>query len=93
VLFGSIARGEARAVSDIDLAAIAPNGCDRGVEMADAVHMRLGNDCDVLVFTPTEFVERVRGGEPLVSDILRDGVALVGLSRESPSNAIARGRF
>jgi predicted nucleotidyltransferase len=71
VLFGSIVRGEASAASDIDLAVIAPNGWDRRVEMADAVRTRLGNDCDVLVFTPTEFVERARGGEPVVSDILR----------------------
>jgi predicted nucleotidyltransferase len=47
VLFGSIARGEASAASDIGLAVIAPNGWDRRVEMADAVRTRLGNDCDV----------------------------------------------
>jgi predicted nucleotidyltransferase len=37
VLFGSIARGEASAASDIDLAVIAPNGWSRRVEMEDAV--------------------------------------------------------
>lgn len=67
-----------RRASDIDLAVIAPNRWDRRVEMADAVRTRLGNDCDVLVFTPAEFEERARGGEPVVGDILRDGVALVG---------------
>jgi predicted nucleotidyltransferase len=78
MLFGSIARGEASAARDIDLAVIAPKGWDRRVEMADAVRTRLGNDRDVLVFTPTEFEERARSGEPVVSDILHDGVALVG---------------
>jgi Nucleotidyltransferase domain len=34
--FGSIARGEAGAAGDIDLAVIAPNGWDRRVEMATA---------------------------------------------------------
>jgi hypothetical protein len=43
-----------------------------------AVGARLGYDCDVRVFTPTEFEGRACGGEPVVSDILRDGVALVG---------------
>jgi predicted nucleotidyltransferase len=78
MLFGSIARGEASAARDIDLVVIAPKGWDRRVEMADAVRTRLGNDRDVLVFTPTEFEERARSGEPVVSDILHDGVALVG---------------
>ena len=63
-LFGSIARGEGSAASDVDLAVIAPNGWDRRVEMTDAVRTLLGNDCDVLVFAPTEFEERARGGEP-----------------------------
>jgi predicted nucleotidyltransferase len=81
VCSGRSQRGEASAASDIDLAVIAPNGRDRRVEMADAVRTRLGNDCEVLVFTPTEFEERDRGGEPVVSDVLRDEVALVGTKR------------
>jgi hypothetical protein len=60
----------------------APNSWNDRVEMADAVRTRLGNDCGVLVFTPTEFEERACGREPAVNDIRRDGVALVGLSRK-----------
>lgn len=51
----SIARGEASAASDIDLAVVAPNGWDRRAEMADAVRTRLGNDSDS---------DRVRGARP-----------------------------
>jgi hypothetical protein len=63
---------------DIDLAVIAPRGCDKRVELEDSVRTRLGNDCDVLVFTSAGFDRLAASGEPVVSDILRDGVALIG---------------
>lgn len=78
LLFGSIARGEATEASDVDLAVIAAAGWSGRVELEDVVQARLGNECDVLVFTPAEFVERAQGAEPVVADIVRDGVALVG---------------
>lgn len=78
ILFGSIARGEALPDNDIDLAVIAPRSWDKRVELEDTVHMRLGNDCDVLVFAAAEFGRLAAAGEPVVGDILRDGVALVG---------------
>lgn len=78
LLFGSIARGEATANSDIDLAVIASPGWDGRAVLEETVRARLGNDCDALVFTQAEFKRLARDGEPVVSDILRDGVALVG---------------
>lgn len=78
LLFGSIARGEANTESDVDLAVIAGVEWQGRVELEDAVRARLGNDCDVLVFTPTEFAQRAAGDELVVGEILRDGVALVG---------------
>jgi len=78
MLFGSIARGEATAESDIDLAVIAPSGWDKRAELEDSVRAHLGSDCDVLVFTKAEFDRLATSGEPVVSDILRDGVALIG---------------
>jgi predicted nucleotidyltransferase len=78
VVFGSIARGEASLGSDIDLAVIAGPGWDRSSDLEDAVRTRVGNGCDVLVFTPDRFQQLAAAGEPVVSDILRDGVALVG---------------
>lgn len=79
ILFGSLARGDATAGSDIDLAVLAGEGWDRRVELEDAVGARLGNKCDVVVFTPERF-ERLAASEdePLVGEILADGVALVG---------------
>ena len=78
ILFGSIARGEATNNSDVDLAVVAPAGWDGRAALEDAVRSRLGNDCDVVVLTPEEFVDRPGTTEPVVRDILREGVALIG---------------
>lgn len=78
VLYGSIARGEATRGSDIDLAVLASSTWDRRVQLQEAVRTRLGNDCDVLVFTPARFRRLAASGEPVVNDILRDGIPLFG---------------
>lgn len=78
ILFGSVARGEATPESDIDLAVISSSTWDDRVELQDTVRQRLGNHCDVLVFTEAEFSRLAAAGEPVVTDIIRDGVALVG---------------
>lgn len=78
ILFGSIGRGEATPDSDVDLAVIAPRGWGKRVELEESVRTRLGNDCDVLVFTRAEFDRLAVAGEPVVSDVLRDGFALIG---------------
>ncbi len=79
VLFGSLARGESSPGSDIDLAVIAPAEWDRRGEVQEAVQTRMGNRCDVLVFSPTEFLGHARSkDEPVVNDILSDGIVLAG---------------
>jgi predicted nucleotidyltransferase len=78
LMFGSVARGEASGHSDIDLAVIAPADWEGRAALADAVRGRLGNGSDVLVFTADEFRRLAEAGEPVVTDIVRDGVALVG---------------
>jgi len=76
LLFGSVARGEASAESDIDLVVIASSTWDERVDLQAAVTNRLGNDCDVLVFSESDFSE---SAEPVVKEIIRDGVALYGV--------------
>jgi predicted nucleotidyltransferase len=78
IVFGSVARGEAKEGSDIDLAVIAQSGWDGRVDLEDAVRKRLGNDCDVLVFTAKEFTSLAAAHEPVVDKILDDGVPLIG---------------
>ena len=90
ILFGSIARGEAALDSDIDLAVIASKRWDKRVELHDTVGKRLGNACDVIVFTQAEFSRAATAGEPVVADILRDGVALVGNKPRFRRGALGR---
>jgi predicted nucleotidyltransferase len=78
ILFGSIARGEARINSDVDLVVLAPSEWDGRTDLEDAVRRRLGNDCDVLVFTLEDFTHLQGTGEPVAREILTDGVALLG---------------
>jgi predicted nucleotidyltransferase len=78
ILFGSLARGQAYPESDIDLAVIAPAGWDGRIDLEDAVRTRLGNDCDVLVFTRSELTELARTAEPVVTQILTEGIPLIG---------------
>ena len=79
ILFGSVARGDATADSDVDLAVLASSEWEGRSDLEDAVRARLGNDCDVLVFTPGEFGRLAASGdEPVVEQILADGVVLHG---------------
>ena len=78
LVFGSVARGEAPAHSDVDLAVIAQANWDGRIDLEDAVRSRLGNDCDVLTFTVAEFAQLANSNEPIVAEILRDGIALIG---------------
>lgn len=79
ILFGSVARGDATADSDVDLAVLASSEWEGRSDLEDAVRARLGNPCDVLVFTPEEFGRLAGGGEePVVDQILADGVVLFG---------------
>ncbi len=78
IVFGSVGRGEPGPDSDIDLAVIAAKGWDDRARIQDLIRARLGNDCDVLVFTPTEFARLAAADEPVVSAILADGLPLIG---------------
>ncbi|MDQ2812860.1 MAG: nucleotidyltransferase domain-containing protein [Actinomycetota bacterium] len=78
IVFGSVARGEAKEGSDIDLAVIAQSGWDGRIDLEDAVRKRLGNDCDVLVFTAKDFTNLAAAHEPVVDEILVDGIPLIG---------------
>jgi hypothetical protein len=78
IVFGSVARGEASEASDIDLAVIAGPEWDGRADLQDAVGTSVGNGCDVLVLTPGRSQQLARSGEPEISDIFRDGVALIG---------------
>lgn len=78
IVFGSVARGEASADSDIDLAVVAPTDWDGRAHLQEQVRGRLGNSCDILHLTPADFTRAPEDREPVVAEILRDGIALLG---------------
>lgn len=78
IVFGSVARGEAHADSDIDLAVVASEDWDGRADLAERAHARLGNNCDVLHLTADQLTQDAAEREPVVAEILRDGIALVG---------------
>lgn len=78
LIFGSVARGEAHRESDVDLVVIADQDWDGRADLVQAVHERLGNDCDVLHLTAEEFARPPADREPVVAEIVRDGVVLMG---------------
>lgn len=78
ILFGSVARGEAHTGSDIDLLVVAPEQWDGRADLQQQIHERLGNDCDVLHLTREDFARPPEEREPIVAEVLRDGLALVG---------------
>ncbi len=77
VLFGSLARGDADAYSDIDLVVIKPTSLTFVERLADVVRRcPSAGGADILVYTPEEF-ERMRETEnPFMDCVLRDGKVL-----------------
>jgi predicted nucleotidyltransferase len=78
IVFGSVARGDAHADSDIDLVVIAPAEWAGRADVQQQVQERLGNDCDVLHLTREHFELAPEDREPVIAEVLRDGIALVG---------------
>ena len=82
-LFGSIARGEGDASSDIDFALVVPDRWDlNGPEwtdqlgrLAERVRSWTGNDASVMVLTRTEFLT---SHEPVIGEIRREGITVWG---------------
>lgn len=82
-LFGSIARGEGAASSDIDVALVVPDELDLNSpewtdqlgQLAERVRSWTGNEASVVVFSRTEFLT---SGESLVRAISREGVTVWG---------------
>lgn len=78
LVFGSVARGDAAGGSDLDLAAIASPEWAHGPGVVEAVRRRLGTACDLVVLTPERYWQLLEQAEPVVLDIDRDGIAVIG---------------
>ena len=86
IAFGSFARGEADADSDIDLAVVRADAVDdddkRWAESIDAwrrqVRALIGNEVEIVEATASEAVRKLRGRSELWRNIRRDGIVVHG---------------
>jgi predicted nucleotidyltransferase len=86
VIFGSFARGEAGAASDLDVLMVRPRAVDHDDESwglaVDSWRQRArrltGNPVEVLEVGEAEVGDLLQSGRPLWADILRDGVLIAG---------------
>jgi len=87
LLFGSVARGDGAADSDLDLLIVREAGCDPDsdrwrtqlLELEQAATAWTGNDTRVLEYGEEELFQA--SGEPVLKNALRDGIELYGSRR------------
>ncbi len=85
-MFGSAARGDGTANSDIDLLVVRPStasGDDpawRGQSdhLAESVSTWSGNDCQMLEYSSAELSAMVKADDPLVEELRREAIAIAG---------------
>ena len=78
ILFGSLARGQVKKGTDIDLFIIKSDvpelGVDRIRQLDALIKYRLATD--FIVYKPTELEQRLKLGDPFVKSILEEGKVL-----------------
>lgn len=85
-LFGSAARSDGDALSDIDLLAIRGDEIDvddaawneQMIELASRVESWTGNGCSILEYSRAEFESLVVHDDPLVASLRHDAIAIAG---------------
>jgi len=80
ILFGSAGRGEYDKVNDLDFLIIKQDvplyGLERMRQLDELIERNIA--CDLLVYRPDEFEERIKLGDPFIKTILREGQVLYG---------------
>lgn len=77
ILFGSVARGESDAWSDLDLIVVARTTRPFLERFKDFTGLyRVWPRLDLLIYTPEEFEQMVAEENPLVAQALREGVVV-----------------
>lgn len=75
ILFGSLAKGDLRASTDIDLLIIKDDvpylGIDRIRELEKVIRYRIATD--FIVYRPEEIEQRLKLGDPFLKQILNEG--------------------
>ncbi len=86
-IYGSFARSEEKSVSDMDVMVIGDAGFGDVVRALGPAQERLGREINPMVFSTSEFNQRIADGEHFVSAVMREPkVMLIGDEGElSPS--------
>lgn len=86
ILFGSVARQDATAESDVDLLLVVPDGID-ATELISVVGERTydwtGNHAQIYALSHSEVRDHVVNADPVVASWQRDGITLAGRSIDS----------
>lgn len=83
-LFGSVARGEATADSDLDLVLVLPDDTEDGEreglvdEVTELIERRTGNAAQVLALTRTQLQVMIAHHDPLIDSFTHDARTLTG---------------
>jgi len=85
-VFGSVARADADAGSDVDILLVRPDlpAADldewdaQVAQLRTAVHRWTGNECQAFVVDPARLAEHARANDPLVRAWLADGIRIAG---------------
>jgi predicted nucleotidyltransferase len=95
VVYGSVARRESTLDSDVDLFVVYPDGTDEDVRadanyrLADHVRRATGSEAQVLSVERGDFAQRVAENDPLVENVVADGIHLFGPPLETVASSAA----
>lgn len=97
VLFGSVARAEDTAASDIDLLIVwksdkAPSdgwNADK-LRLVEAIYGLTGNSLNIVDLSASGWKEALASNEPLVVDVARDGISVLGTATRTLTSSSSR---
>jgi len=84
VVYGSVARRDSTLDSDIDLFLVFPDAIDPEARadftyrLAEQVHQVTGNEAQIFSVERSELVRRIADDDPLIVNVLRDGIVVFG---------------
>jgi len=90
-IYGSIARGEEQAQSDIDLLVVGPVGMTELLPALRRVEQQFGREVNVTRYSESEFLAKQHGRDHFLNSVLKGKlITIVGSSNELEKTAIRR---
>ncbi len=90
-VYGSVARGEERAASDIDLLLVGDASFGDVIEALATAQRKLGREINPTVFTPAEFADKAHEGNHFVTTVLAEKKLFL-IGGENELESVARKR-